>query len=345
MPVSSTIGTASQFETTLPSLLRHPLLGTRARFRRWIYTRVKRVPGPVTIHRSKIYIVPTRFGFVFGILVFMMLMGAMNYSNSLAFVMTFMLVGLGLVCMHHTHRNILNLRIRRGHQAPVFMGQDAVFDIVVENPTEQPRYTLNVHCPQDDATDEALSEPLDVMAGSETSATFRLPTTRRGTLAAPRFGLNTQFPLFLFHAWTWMELDMFCMVYPKPAESTLIPPPASGGSQGKPDRVGGKEDFFGLRPYHAGDTPHSIHWKSMPKTGELMVKQFADPIQQEIWLEWDALEGMAAEGRLSQLCRWVLDTHRDGHRFGLRLPSESIAPDSGETHKHRCLEALALFEP
>jgi len=29
--------------------------------------------------------------------------------------------------------------------------------------------------------------------------------------------------------------------------------------------------------------------------------------------------------------------------YGLRLPGREIAPDSGDLHRHRCLEALALF--
>jgi uncharacterized protein (DUF58 family) len=49
------------------------------------------------------------------------------------------------------------------------------------------------------------------------------------------------------------------------------------------------------------------------------------------------------EERLSILCRWVLDAHAGGEAFGLRLPGGEILPGLGTAHRHRCLEALALF--
>src|SRR5688572_3992958 len=95
----------------------------RRRIRDYIFRRLRRVPGPVTIRRQRIYIVPTRFGYLFGLMLFVMLLGSMNYSNSMGFSLTFLLTGLGLVCMHHTHRNMVNLIVRSGRHAAVFAGQ------------------------------------------------------------------------------------------------------------------------------------------------------------------------------------------------------------------------------
>jgi len=38
----------------------------------------------------------------------------------------------------------------------------------------------------------------------------------------------------------------------------------------------------------------------------------------------------------------VLQADKLGVDYGLRLPGQQIAPDSGEVHRRRCLEALAL---
>ena len=46
--------------------------------------------------------------------------------------------------------------------------------------------------------------------------------------------------------------------------------------------------------------------------------------------------------RLSRLAAWVLQADKLGVDYGLRLPGQQIAPDSGEAHRRRCLEALAL---
>lgn len=322
-------------------MLTSPRQYLRRRIREYVFRRVRRQPGPVVIRRQRIYIVPTRFGYVFGLMLFVMLLSAMNYSNSLAFGLTFLLAGLGLVCMHHTHRNLVNLSVRAGRHAPVFAGQDAQFQLVLDNAAPANRYALVVSADEDEA------EPLhfDVPARGSALTRLVLPTARRGRLPAPRFQIYTEYPLGLFHAWTWMELDMHCVVYPAPADSRLQPPPTPGGDSGTPDRIGGKEDFIGLRSYQRGDASRLIHWKALPRAGQLMVKQFADPVQHELWLDWDSLPGVETEARLSQLCRWVLDAHRAGKSYGLILPGQKLPPASSEQHRHECLQALALFNP
>ncbi|MDX1516476.1 MAG: DUF58 domain-containing protein, partial [Woeseiaceae bacterium] len=49
------------------------------------------------------------------------------------------------------------------------------------------------------------------------------------------------------------------------------------------------------------------------------------------------------EYRLSVLCRWIIDADHTREDYGLRMPGISIPPSHGETHRARCLEALALF--
>src|SRR5678810_507724 len=135
----------------------------RQRIRVYIQRRLKRVPGPVTIQRQRIYIVPTRMGYIFGVMVFVMLMGSMNYSNSLGFALTFLLTALGMVGMHHTHRNMFNVRVRAGRHAPVFAGQDVRFQLVLDNPSQMARYSLALGIDDDYAfapgTDRKATEP------------------------------------------------------------------------------------------------------------------------------------------------------------------------------------------
>lgn len=309
-----------------------------ARIRAWAFRRLRRVPGPVTILRQKIYIVPTRLGYGFGLLAFVMLMGSMNYSNSLGFALTFLLVSLGLVCMHHTHRNLLGLRVRSGRHEAVFAGQTARFQLIVSNASIASQYAVALD------HDALEGEPrfIDIPAGGDAVFWLEMPAPHRGRLAAPAFMLFTEYPLGLFHAWTWIELDMHCIVYPKPADTGLRPPPAHGEGRGHQEGHEGKEDFAGLREYQHGDASRLIHWKALPRTGQLVVKQFADPRQLEVWLDWDSLTGLDEEQRLSQLCRWVLDAHRQGQAYGLRLPGVTHPISAGEMHRHQCLEALAL---
>ena len=324
----------------LLKILLHPLRTVQDRIDRWVLARVKRQPGPITIGRGRVYILPTRFGYLFAVMLLVMLLGAMNYSNSMAFLLTFLLSGLGLMCMHHTHANLVNLQMRAGDCPPVFVGEPARFQVQIDNSANNSRYSLALSWPKG----EAQAIPGDVAPVSSTALTLTADASRRGWHPARVFSLSTEYPLGLFHAWTWAELDMHCLVFPKPADLVGTPPSSAGhGGVASTDRSG-QDEFSGLRSYRRGDTPRSIHWKSFPKLQRPMVKQFAETLEQELWLDWAALTLLDTEDRLSQLTRWVLDAEIAQRAYGLRLPGLQIDPGRGEVHRFNCLKALALFE-
>lgn len=311
--------------------------GLQSRLDRWVLGKLRRESGPITVARRRVYIVPTRFGFGFAFMTLVMLLGAMNYSNSMAYALTFLLVGIGLVGMHHTHANLVNVGLRCGRVPAVFAGETAHFEVVIDNPSIRPRLSLGLGWARAPA-----QSFIDVPAQGFAEGLLSTRAEPRGWLPAPVFSVSTDFPLGLFRAWTWAELDMAVLVYPKPAERGSSPPASEGGTGRSPGNASGQDEFAGLRAYQAGDPLRSIHWKSLPKSGQLMVKQFSDTTEDDLWLDFDSLPGLAAEDRLSQLARWVLDAE-EGHRsYGVKLAGLRIEPSRGEHHRHLCLKALAL---
>ena len=318
-----------------------PFKTMRRRIDRWIFTRLVRQAGPVQVSRRRVYILPTRYGYGFAILLLVMLLGAMNYSNSMAFALTFLLSGLGLVAMHHTHGNLVNIQVRASRSEPAFAGDMARFRLELENSASADRYALCAGW-----SDHEPASVTDVAAGRSGMLQLSLPAPRRGWLEAPRFSIVTEFPLGLFHAWTWLELDMACLVYPRPAPRGERPPASSGGSGVRTGRIQGQEEFAGLRSYQRGDAMRTIHWKSLARYQTPQVKQFAETLEKELWLDWDSLPpAWDLERRLSQLTRWVVDSEAEGRNYGLRLPGFAQAPGRGDQHRHECLKALALYQP
>lgn len=320
-------------------ILLHPIKFVQDRIDAWVMARVHRQPGPIPVPRRRVYIVPTRFGYAFVLLMLVMGGAAMNYSNSMAFALTFLMAGLWLLAMNHTHGNLMNVEVRAGPTEPVFAGEVAHFEVHVANPSRRSRYALSVSWPR-----APVAQSADVAPENVSPLKLPLAAAKRGWLPARVFSVSTEFPLGMFHAWTWLELDMTCLVYPRPAPAGHEPPPASGtGGMLTGDRPG-LDEFAGLRHYQRGDTPRSIHWKSYPKLRQPMVKQFQETMDREFWLDWNELPGLDAEARLSQLTRWVLEAEGRHLSYGLRLPGTRIAPSRGATHQHVCLKALALHE-
>ena len=278
-------------------------------------------------------------GVAYSLMVFATLLGSMNYNNSMGFALTFLLTGLGLVAMHHCHRNLNGAVIRFAGADPVFAGQPARFGIALENPSSGARYDLRVQ------RGDQAPDGRDVEPDGRAVIYLSLPTKRRGLVQLQRINVATTFPFGLFRAWAWVYLDLHCIVYPRPAEQDLPPPPQHTDTGGAQDDRRGDEDFAGLRTFRPGDSPRHVAWKAFAREQGLLVKQYAGTAVITHWFDWDSLPIPDIEERLARLCRWVLDAHQEGHAFGLRLPSESITPNLGGPHRQRCLTALALFEP
>lgn len=302
----------------------------------WLLARQGRDSERAVLGRGRIYVLPTAFGFTFALFVFGLLLGSMNYSNSMGFILTFLLGALYLLAMHHSHRNLLGLVVERGRTDEVFVGQQAEFTLNVTNPSPGTRWAIG-------ADSEGAAAWFADIPGTETA---RLPlplaAERRGVLALPSVRVYTRYPFALFHAWSVLHMDLRVIVYPAPARDAP-PLPAGGEGDGRGSRESsGQDDFAGLREYRPGEPPRHIAWKAYARDEQLRSKQFAGASRAAPWFVFDALDGLDTERRLSVLCRWVLDADRDGLHFGLRLPGRTIAPGAGDAHRRACLEALAL---
>ncbi len=322
-----------------PSSRTFPKLTASARrvMQRW--ARRRQGPDSLTtrLRPTRVYILPTGVGLVFGLMSLAMLLGSMNYNNNLSFVMTFLLAGLGLVSMHQCQRNLVDLELRFAGIHPVFAGQPASFRISVTNESRHRRHGIALFAAG------TATAALDLKPGE--SRIFEIPvkTTRRGWVRLPRFGIRTLFPFELFRAWAWLHMDLKGLVYPTIAVE-CPPPPATETSRGhRQHDARGEEDFAGLRRFHAGDSPRQVAWKAFARSQQLLSKQFAGADTSSQWFDFDAIPLADTETRLSILARWISDIDRSHADYGLRLPDSQFEPAHGEAHRSRCLEALAKF--
>ncbi|OQW93119.1 MAG: hypothetical protein BWK79_12810, partial [Beggiatoa sp. IS2] len=92
------------------------------------------------LDRKHIYIVPTRQGLLFALILLVMLMGSINYNNSTGYLFTFLLTSMTMVSILHTHRNLLDLRLEAGKVAPVFVGERASFQLWLDNRGQPARH-------------------------------------------------------------------------------------------------------------------------------------------------------------------------------------------------------------
>jgi len=293
----------------------------------------------VSLGNRHVYMLPTRNGFIFGLLLFVLLLAAINYENGLIYMLTFWLAAVGVVSMLHTHRNLLGLKIVAGPVLPVFAGDRALFSVCLINELKIPRLGITV------AHKKNEIGRVDIEAGDRVCLPLPVLTKKRGYVDMPPVVLSTQHPVGLLYTWSrQVTINHRSVVYPRPGPNR----PIIGGIDRDLRRDSGQkgegDDFIGLREYQHGDSPRHVDWKAAARGLGLHTKRFGGEARSTVWLDWEALNGLDTETRLSQLCRWVLDAEQEGLVYGLRIPGTAISPATGEAHRRTCLEALALFD-
>jgi uncharacterized protein (DUF58 family) len=306
------------------------------RWRGWIARRIPPAPSQ-QLNQRRIFIVPTRQGLAFGVALLLMLLTAINYQNSLAYGLTFLLLSLFIVAILHTYRNLGGLRLTALGAQPVFVGEQAAFRVRLEG-EGRARQAVGI------GWDAQRLQFADVQADGAQDVLLALTAERRGWLRPGRLRVESRFPLGLLVAWSWLDLQQAALVYPRPlpGDLPLQSAAADADEEGVQSSGRGVDDFQGLRPYQPGDSRRRLHWKAYSRGQGLLVKDFAALAGRNIWLEFDTFGG-DAEARLSRLCFWVLQLSQRQQPFGLRLAGAQIVVAEGDGHREACLRALALY--
>ena len=328
---------------------------------RWLFRISEPEPGEVLLTQRRVFILPSKAGLGFALLLVVMFIGSINYNLSLGFGLTFLIAACAVIDMHLTFRNLAYLHLTPGRVLPVFAGEDAHFDLHVANRRRYDRFAIWIGfidphpvTPKRRSNDAAprLAMPrqaIDVGAGATTQVMLGLPTSKRGWLAAPRIRLSTHFPLGLLRAWSYWRPDIRVLVYPKP-EADAPPLPVTGNFTTDGSGAAGTDDFAGIRLYQPGDSPRQLAWRHIARTdvdagAALVSKHFEGGSASDLLLDFDRLPRLLdVELRLSRLTRWILEAESRALVYGFRLGGTNIGPGIGPLHQQACLHALALYE-
>lgn len=310
---------------------------------KWLPRRGALDAGEVVLSQRRVFILPTRAGIGFAVLLLVLLIGSINYQLGLGFALTFLALSCALVDMVFTYRNLAHLALQQGRTPQVFAGQEAQFELHLSNRTTLARYGIWIDF---DDVDEPR-HVVDVKAVGSASVLLAVPTAQRGWLQPARVVLSTRFPLGLYRAWSYWRPAARALVYPRPEEGAP-PLPMSGSASGS-GRAGGNDDFAGVRSYQAGDSPRQLAWRQIARLdpelgGQLVTKHFEGATGDELVLDFAALPAyLDVELRLSRMTRWVLDAEQRALPYAFRMGALHYDAANGAAHQAACLRALALY--
>lgn len=313
------------------------LLGGRATglFNRWLKRRIP-AASQVRLNHRQIFIIPTRAGLGLLLLLAVMLLGAINYQNSLVYAVTFILGSLFWVSLHHTYRNLASLELHASGSHAVFAGEAAPLQVRLLAPRHA-HQGLILSWP------DTQPQRLDVDKQGDRRIDLYHPTAQRGWFSPGRLRIEARYPLGWFVAWSLVDLDWKVLVYPKPLSLPLPAMRSEGEGDGNQPLGEGVDDFQGLRNYQPGDSRRRLDWRAYSRGQGLHSKIFAEPLQNTLWLDLEQTPGVDIEQRISYLCGWIMQLEQQSRPYGLSLAGVRLGPAMGEAHRDQCLRALALY--
>jgi uncharacterized protein (DUF58 family) len=310
----------------------------RRYFDNWFEARNPPSGDSILLHNRRLYILPTGFGYLFVIMLLFLFLAAINYQNSMAFMLTFMLASLGIISLWQTHKNLLGITVKLNIPRPVFRGEMCELEFEVSHPNNSRRFAIGI---------QYRNQPpvyLKLQAQGSARAKLKLPTQRRGLFKLAGITVFTRYPTGFFHAWGWLRFDLPILVYPRPLQDARL-------QQSIVEQLDGQtststiegDDFAGLREHRSGESLRHISWKAYAQGRGLLTKTFQGRARPSLWIDWQSMTQGSTEDRLSYMAALVLAAENEEQKYGLRLPGSVIEQGYGNAHKHNCLQTLALF--
>ena len=288
---------------------------------------------PIELHRRRIYVLPSGFGLAFAALLAIMLVGALNYANNPALLLTCVLAAAAWMSLFTGFRTMAGLELVAIDAADCHAGDPTELRLgFAQGPRARPHLQARLG-----ETRVAFAARAD----DAVTVDLRVPTLRRGWFAPGRIKLWTTQPLGLFTIWSWINPEVTVLVYPA-IERPTPPFPVADGGRGQRLASGGDE-IAGLRDYRRGDPPRRIAWKASARLDALRVRENEIAVGHLRTFDYDAIDGLDHEARIRRLTAWVLAAEAASESYLLVTPLESIGPGLGAQHRHACLRALALL--
>ncbi|HEX2531065.1 MAG TPA: DUF58 domain-containing protein [Burkholderiaceae bacterium] len=313
---------------------------------KWLYRLRGAESGEIFLNQRRVFIIPSRAGLAFCLMLAALFIGAVNYNLGLGFALVFLLAGCALMDMYMTFRNLAHLYLVPGRAQAVFAGEEARFELHLVNRSKHSRYAIWLAFIGNGLPD--IEQAVDVPDNGSCSAVLATTAKRRGWMEAPRVRLQTRFPLGLLRAWSYWQPSTKVLVYPQPEENA--PPLLLAGTRQEDGQgYSGRDDFAGIRAYQSGDSVNRLAWRQIARisaaAGETLVtKHFEGGSASELCIDWASLPHyLDIETKLSRMTRWVIEAEARGLVYAFRLGDAVFPAALGPAHREACLRALALY--
>lgn len=342
---------------------------------RWVLARVAATDSH-TLTPRRIYMLPSRAGWVFAVALLVLLVTSINYQLNLGYILTFVLGSAGMASAWVAQRTLQGLQLELLPPEPVFAREAHVLRVRANNPGRtnccaiQLRWLGNRGQALQPTHDTTLNKVvIDAPAQSTVDVDLPLYFPLRGRWQLPALEIATDFPLGLFRAWSWWQPTQSQWVWPRldsQAPDLREVAGLSGHDSARPQRAHISPELAlpsdipdDYRAWRSGDALRQVVWRKVAKVGLDRPAQWVtrEASGEEalldltaIWLEPALCPDLPPEAQLNRLATWALQAEALGVVYAVRgIPDNTGTPHSpsgilghGPTQTQCVLRHLAL---
>ncbi len=211
-------------------------------------------------------------------------LAAINTGNNLLYLLLGMMLSLIIVSGVMSELSLRSLTVKRRLPARAQVGRSHLVEIEVYNNKKRvPSYAIEVE-------DLRAKQPADkrcfflkISPRSTQIAAYRRTPARRGLERHTGFRIATRFPFGLFEKSREVDSSDELIIYPA-VEPVRLPQPQHGDNAGDTGPVGrgSGEDTYALRAMREGDDPRDIYWRKSTLPEQLVLRERAQEMRQEV---------------------------------------------------------------
>lgn len=289
--------------------------------------------------KQKTLIVPTGFGWSFGLTALTVFIFAVGFSNNLIFMLLFSMVAVAVVTAFFTNRNIEKIKFQSFKAPYIFADEVTVLPLQLgETASSYGSYDLSFSL-VDNGKKTVCVQGKNLKAKCLEYVELRYFFSRRGKQPFPVIEVRSDFPFGIFQAWKRMVAEKEVVVFPSRQGDRKWPQSFSGGD------LGTSGFFKGHRLFHRSDSVRKIDWRASSRRQELLIKQFEGEQQKNLAFVWDQTAHLKDfESRISQLALWIDLAEKNQHKYSLRVGNFSTPLGQGIDHWGHCLTFLAQVQ-
>lgn len=290
-------------------------------------------------NKQRTYILPSRYGLLFGGAISVLLLLAFGYANNLVFLVCFFLSSFAIVTMYLTNQNVKEVEVVSLSSVSFFADDQGTISVHLHSQNRQDLLNLRL---ESQGFESWIDEvPRDL--GS--SAVLFLPKTKRGWHEVPRIKIESVFPYQLFRSWKNIKVTHRYLVFPTREGRPSFPPQGDEVGETTSQKQANQEEYIGAKLYEKSDSPRKIDWKSTARTQILQVKKFDSKQGENAIFRWQDTQFLIPfESRISQLALWIDIAEKKNLNYQLILPHWKSDLSHGSKHWSHCLEALATMD-